>query len=186
MASTAPATVTADDVVAARPAAEREQRRAEERVGAAEDRQERDSFFARLGFVALFVVCAYLLLARMRRRATRWFPLAGSVVVAATILAFVLASDYLTDYFNPFDWGIAFIALLGIVSTLLAYWTVQRYIVRRLPQRRVRRAQCPFCGYPAGGGTHCEGCGREIVAPCARCESPRRVGTAHCAVCGAT
>ena len=106
--------------------------------------------------MAVGIVGAYLLLAAMRRRATRWFPLAGSVVAAATILAFVLASDYATDYFDPFDWGLAFIALLGIVSTLLAYWALQRYIARRLPQRRVRRGQCPFCGYPAGAGPHCE------------------------------
>ena len=39
-------------------------------------------------------------------------------------------------------------------------------------------------GYPGGAGPHCEGCGRDLVAPCARCEAPRRVGTEHCAVCG--
>jgi hypothetical protein len=166
--------------------AQRAEADAQSRVSDAIERQDRDTFFARLGLVALTILAAYLLLARMRRRATRWFPLAGSAVATATIFAFVLASDYLTDYFNPFDWGIAFIALLGIVSTLLAYWAVQRYIVRRLPQRRVRRTQCPFCGYPVGAGAHCEGCGREVVAPCVRCEAPRRVGTAHCATCGAT
>jgi hypothetical protein len=167
-----------------RPAGVAEQRRVQAKVSAAIDKQERDVFFLRLGLVALAIVSSYLLFWRMRKGASRWFPLAGSYVAAATILAFVLACDYLTDYFNPFDWGVAFIALLGIVCTLLAYWALQRYIARRLPQRRVRRDQCPFCGYPAGGGDHCEGCGREVVAPCASCESPRRVGTAHCATCG--
>jgi hypothetical protein len=172
-------------VAAARPAAEAEQRQAGASLAAALHRQARDSFLARLGLVAIGIVGAYVLLAAMRRRATRWFPLAGSVLAAATILAFVLASDYATDYFDPFAWGLAFIALLGIASTLLAYWALQRYIARRLPQRRVRRGQCPFCGYPAGAGPHCEGCGRDVVAPCARCEAPRRVGTEHCAACGA-
>ena len=60
-------------------------------------------------------------------------------------------------------WGVAFIAVLGIGATLLAYWAVLRYVGRRLPQRRVRRGQCPFCGFPAGGGPHCEGCRRVIV-----------------------
>lgn len=169
----------------ARPAAAAEERKAGATLRATLHRQARDSFLARLGLVGLGIVFAYLLLATMRRRATRWFPLAASVVAAATILAFVLASDYTTDYFDPFRWGIAFIALLGVVATLLAYWALQRYISRRLPQRRVRRGQCPFCGYPTGAGPHCEGCGRDVLAPCARCEAPRRVGTEHCATCGA-
>jgi hypothetical protein len=172
-------------VAAASPAAATERREAGAKLAAALHRQARDAFLARLGLVAIGIVGAYVLLAAMRRRATRWFPLAASVVAAATILAFVLASDYATDYFDPFAWGLAFIALLGIASTLLAYWALQRYIARRLPQRRVRRGQCPFCGYPAGAGPHCEGCGRDVVAPCARCEAPRRVGTEHCAACGA-
>jgi hypothetical protein len=172
-------------VAAAEPAARVEGRAIAARIASGFHRQARDSFLARLGLVALGIVGAYVLLAVLRRRATRWFPLAGSVVAAATILAFVLAADYTTDYFDPFDWGLAVIALLGITSTLLAYWALQRYIARRLPQRRVRRGQCPFCGYPAGAGPHCEGCGRDVVAPCARCEAPRRVGTEHCAACGA-
>jgi hypothetical protein len=175
----------AREVAIDRPAADRESRTATSQVDNAVQRQSRDIFFSRLGMVALAIVLAFLLLARMRRTATRWFPLAGSVLAASVILAFVLAADYVTDYFNPFDWGIAFIALLGVVATLVAYWFLQRYVTRRLPQRRVKRGQCPFCGFP-GAGPHCEGCGREIVAPCAKCEAPRRVGTTHCAVCGRT
>jgi hypothetical protein len=107
------------------------------------------------------------------------------VVAFATIMAFVLASDYLTDYFDPFEWGLALVAGIGIVATLLAYWALQRYLIRRLPQRRVRRRQCPFCGFPVGDNARCEGCGRDVVAPCSSCEAPRRVGTAHCGTCGA-
>jgi hypothetical protein len=91
-----------------------------------------------------------------------------------------------TDFYDPFRWGLAFIAVLGVVATLVAYWALERYVIRRLPQRRVRRRECPFCGYPTRDGFRCEGCGREVVAPCSVCEAPRRVGTPHCAVCGAT
>jgi hypothetical protein len=175
-----------DAVAAASPAADAEHRAQAERVQAAVDRQTRASFFARFGLVTFYIVAAYGLLAWMRRRTSRWFPLAGSVVVAATIFAFVFASDYLTDYLDPFDWGIAAIAALGIASTLLVYWSVQRYLIRRLPQRRVKRHQCPFCGYPVGTNTRCEGCGREVVAPCSKCEAPRRVGATYCGVCGST
>jgi uncharacterized membrane protein YidH (DUF202 family) len=170
----------------AAPAAGAARRSAGAKVAAAFHRQARDTFLVRLGFVLLSIGVGYWLLAFMRKRNTRWFPLAGSGVAFATILAFVLAGDYVTDYFDPFQWGIAVVALIGIAATLLAYLGLQRYLLRRVTQRRVRRQQCPFCGYPVGMGSHCEGCGREVVAACANCEAPRRVGTAHCATCGAT
>jgi hypothetical protein len=167
-------------------AAAAEQRSLSKRVERAYHRQQRDSFLARLSLIAFWIAGAYALLIWGRRRASRWFPLAGSVVAAATIMAFALAADYLTDYLEPFDWGVAGIAALGVVATLLVYWGLQRYLIRRLPQRRVKRSQCPFCGYPVGANAHCEACGREVVAACTQCESPRRVGTAYCGVCGAT
>jgi hypothetical protein len=174
------------ELFAAAPAANAAQRRAQQKVGAVLHRQARDAFLIRLGLVVLSIGFAYWLLSYMRRRQTRWFPFAGSAVGFATIFAFVLAADYVTDYFNPFQWGVAVVALIGIVATLLAYLVLQRYLLRRVPQRRVRRRECPFCGYPVGTNAHCEGCGREVVAPCASCEAPRRVGTSHCGACGAT
>jgi uncharacterized membrane protein YidH (DUF202 family) len=170
----------------AAPAAAAARRTAGAKIDAALHRQARDSFLIRLGLVLLSIGLAYWLLAFLRRRQTRWFPLAGSAIAFATIFAFVLAGDYVTDYFDPFQWGIAVVALIGIAATLLAYLALERYLLRRVTQRRVRRQQCPFCGYPLGRGSHCEGCGREVVAPCANCEEPRRVGTTHCATCGAT
>ena len=85
----------------------------------------------------------------------------------------------------PLDLGPLVLALLGIGLTLAGFAVLQRYLARRIPVRRVRKKECPYCGYPAGQGDHCEGCGREVVAPCARCASPRRVGTLHCRACGA-
>ena len=171
---------------AAAPAATAAQRAAEAKVDAAVHRQARDVFLLRLALVVVSILFAYWLLAALRRRRTRWFPLAGSTVAFATIFAFVLAADYLTDYFDPFQLGVAVLALVGIAATLVAYLVLQRYLLRRVPQRRVRRRECPFCGYPVASSTHCEGCGREVVAPCVRCESPRRVGTPYCGACGAT
>jgi hypothetical protein len=173
-------------VSAARPAADVEQRARSRRIAEALDRQRRATFFTRLGLVGFFVVGAYGLLAWIRGRTSRWFPLAGSAVVAATVFAFVFACDYLTDYLDPFDWGVAAISGLGIAATLLVYWGVQRYLIRRLPQRRVKRRECPFCGYPVGSNVHCEGCGRDVIADCTKCETPRRVGTSYCGACGAT
>jgi hypothetical protein len=69
--------------------------------------------------------------------------------------------------------------------TLLAFVALQRYLARRIPQSRVRKRECPFCGYPVRENQRCEGCGREVVASCAKCGSDRRVGTLHCGACGA-
>lgn len=174
------------EAAAAAPAAEKARARAGARVEAARHRQERDSFLARLALVLASIVGAYALLAHVRRRQRAWFPLAGSAVGFATIFAFVLACDYLTDYLDPFQWGLAVVSVVGIAATLLAYLALQRYLVRRAPRRRVRRHQCPFCGYPVRGNAHCEGCGREVVAPCTSCDAPRRVGSAYCGACGAS
>jgi hypothetical protein len=96
-----------------------------------------------------------------------------------------MAGDYLTDYFDPLDLGPLILALAGGSLTIAAFFALQRYLARRLPTRRVRKTQCPFCGYPRGAASHCEGCGRELVAPCAKCSADRVVGTLHCRACGA-
>ena len=131
----------------------------------------------------LFILAGYLLLTRLRDRGSRWFPLSASVVLFATVFAFVVAVDYLTDYFNPFDAGILLLALLGAAATVVAFWLLQRYLSRRLPLRRVRRRQCPYCGFPADG-ERCEGCGRDVRAACVHCAAPRRVGAPFCGACG--
>lgn len=170
---------------AARPAAAAARRDAFSRVDRVERRRERFTFGFRLLFVLVSIAGGYWLLALLRRAGSRYFPLAGSVVAFSAIMALVLAGDYATDYFDPFDLGVLVLALTGAAATLVAFYALQRYLSRRLPARRVRKRQCPFCGYPAGANTACEGCGRDVLAPCARCEAPRRVGTRFCGACGA-
>jgi hypothetical protein len=77
------------------------------------------------------------------------------------------------------------LAVAGALLTIVAFGLLQRYLARRLPERRVRHRECPFCGYPTRDVAHCEGCGRDVVAECASCREPRRVGTRHCRACGA-
>jgi len=162
--------------------------RAERRITGVQDderrNEERYAFFARFALVLVSLGVGYWLLARMRRRNSHYLPLAAGALAYATILALVLAVDYLTDYWDPAELGVLVLAAIGVAATVAAYWVLQRYIARRMPVRRVRRGQCPFCGFPVRGD-HCEGCGRDVIAPCARCEAPRRVGAAHCAACGA-
>ena len=173
-------------VLAARPGADEAQRRIADEIEDKEDRRALLTFLLRFAFVAALIGFAYWLLARLRREGSRYFPVAMALVGAGAILALVLATDYVTDYVDPLDLGPLVLALFGIVATVLAFAALQRYLAQRIPARRVRKGECPFCGYPVRENEFCEGCGRDVVAPCARCSAPRRVGTMHCGACGAT
>jgi flagellar biogenesis protein FliO len=169
----------------AHPAANAARRHISQVQSGREHKRELLAFGLRLLFTLANIVFAYWLLARLRQRRSRYYPVAMAFVAYAAILAFVGATDYLTDYFDPIDLGPLVISLIGIVATLIAFVVLQRYLAKRLPSRRVRKSECPFCGYPVRGNEHCESCGRDVIAPCARCNEPRRVGTVHCGACGA-
>lgn len=142
------------------------------------------AFLVRLAFVLATLGGAYRLLGSLRKRQSRYFPLGLAAVGFASILALFMAGDYVTDYFDPLELGPLVLALVGIVLTLAAFAALQRHLARRVPIRRVRKRECPFCGFPVGMNDHCEGCGREVIAECATCAEPRRVGTLHCGACG--
>jgi hypothetical protein len=173
------------DAAAARPAAEQAFRRASAEADDATRQSELLTFALRLTLVLALLVVAYWLLIRLRRTGSRYLPVAFALVAGGAILALVLAGDYLTDYIDVEELGPLVLSVAGVAMTLAAFWWLQRYLARRLPERRVRRAECPFCGYPVRGGEHCEGCGRTVVSECASCQAPRRVGSPHCAACGA-
>jgi hypothetical protein len=165
---------------AAQAAYERQQQAYTERL----DRHELVAFVLRLGLVLAVLAFGYWLMARQRRARSRYFPVSLAVVGAGGVLALVMAGDYVTDYVDPVALGPLVLALAGIALTLLAFAALQRYLARRVPLRRVRKRECPFCGFPVGENEHCEGCGRAVVAECATCTQPRRVGTIHCGACG--
>ena len=169
----------------ARPAADAAERHIAQVQNGRVQHRELLAFVLRLAFVLANLLFAYWLLARLRRRASRYYPVGLAVVGYAAVLAFVMACDYLTDYFDPLDLGPLVLSLVGIILTLVAFAALQRYLAKRIPHRRVRRSECPFCGYPVRGNEHCEGCGRDVIAACARCDEPRRVGSSFCGACGA-
>jgi hypothetical protein len=172
-------------VAAAQPAARSANERVAQEYERREDRRALLTFLLRFAFVAASLGLGYWLLARLRRRGSRYFTVAVAVVGYAAILALVLAADYITDYVDPLDMGPLVLSLFGIALTLLAFVVLQRYLARRIPLRRVRKRECPFCGYPVRQNQSCEGCGRRVVASCTTCGSDRRVGTLHCGACGA-
>jgi hypothetical protein len=169
----------------ATPAASAAQRRIAAEAEKTRDRRELATFLLRLLFITSVLGFGYWLLARLRDRGSRYLPLAGALLVFGALFALRLAWDYLTEYFDRFELGLLLLSLLGSAATLTAFWVLQRYLARRLPQRRIRKRQCPFCGYPVGDLERCEGCGRAVVAECAACGSARRVGTPFCGACGA-
>jgi 4-amino-4-deoxy-L-arabinose transferase-like glycosyltransferase len=167
------------------PAARAAEQRASAAASAKSEHDARNTFLLRLAFLLTTLVVSFFAFTRLRR--TRYLPLASALVGAATILAFVMSADYVSDYVSWRDLGPLVLAAVGVALTLLAFWGLQRYLARRIPRRRVRKGECPFCGYPVRElGTHCEGCGRDVLAECAKCSEPRRVGTAFCAACGSS
>ena len=141
----------------------------------------------RFGFVIAWLSAGFWLLARLRSKQSRFLALAFSVIGAGVITAFVFAVDYITDWIDWQDLGPLVLSLFGVIITVISFISLQRYLAKRIPARRVRKGDCPFCGYPVRGGPgedNCEGCGREVIAACANCGKPRRVGSAHCAHCG--
>jgi hypothetical protein len=172
-------------LAAVEPAARIARQRESAAIRRAADRRELAAFLARAVFFGAFLTLAYVWLTRLRRRGSRYFPVAIAFTGAAAVMVVVLAGDYITDYVNPLDYGPLLLALFGVAVTLAAFWALQRYLARRVPHRRVRKHECPFCGYPVKDNQRCEGCGRAVVADCAACHRPRRVGTRFCGACGA-
>ena len=172
-------------VAAAQPAAERANARISEEYDSGQNRRELITFLLRLLLAVVSLAFGYWLLGVLRRRGSRYFPVALAVVGYAAILSFVLAADYITDYVDPLELGPLVLSLFGIALTLVAFAALQRYLAQRIPIRRVRKRECPFCGYPVRGSRRCEGCGRGVVAACGECGSDRRVGVLHCGACGA-
>jgi hypothetical protein len=172
-------------VQATAPAARKAQRQSFSEARDDQRSHDRQTFLLRLAIVLAGLGVSYRSLTRLRRGRSRYvlIPMAG--IGASAVLALYLAGDYLTDYLEVTDLGLLVLSLAGIALTVAALVALQRYLARRLPLRRVRRRECPFCGFPVRTDAHCEGCGRRVVGECASCHQPRRVGAEHCGACGA-
>jgi len=162
------------------------ERRQAEAKQADEDRTRHDRivFALRLVLLALMLAGAYRLLIRLRSRSSRYLPAALAWIGATAILAVVMAADYTDSYIAFDEVGPLAISVVGVALTLAAFVALQRFLAKRVPARRVRRGECPFCGFPVRGKPHCEGCGRAVIAGCSSCQQDRRVGTPRCGFCG--
>jgi hypothetical protein len=151
-----------------------------------EDRAHHDRvvFLLRLALLVLTLATAYWLLIRLRSRNSRYLPAALAWIGATAVLAVVMAADYADNYIEFAEVGPLAISIAGIAVTLVAFVALQRFLAKRVPARRVRRRECPFCGFPLRDEPHCEGCGRAVIASCSSCHEDRRVGTPRCGNCG--
>jgi hypothetical protein len=171
-------------------AMEAQQRLSELRQRAAEQEDEdrahhdRIVFLLRLVLLILMLATAYWLLIRLRSRNSRYLPAALAWIGATAVLAIVMAADYTDNYIEFAEVGPLAISIAGIAVTLVAFVALQRFLAKRVPARRVRRGECPFCGFPLRDKPHCEGCGRAVIASCSSCHEDRRVGTSRCGNCG--
>ena len=145
---------------------------------------DRIVFLLRLVLLVSLLATSYWLLIRLRSRNSRYLPAALAWIGATAILAVVMATDYTGNYVEFSEVGPLAISVAGIAVTLVAFVALQRFLAKRVPARRVRRGECPFCGFPLRDKPHCEGCGRTVIASCSSCQEDRRVGTPRCASCG--
>jgi hypothetical protein len=140
------------------------------------------TFVLRLLFALGVLGAAYGLVLLLR--GSRYLTLGLAAVAAAAVLALVFAGDYIEDYVEWRDTGPLVLSAAGVALTVGAFWALQRYLQRRIPLRRLRKHECPFCGFPTGSNRSCEGCGRDVVGSCSHCGERRRVGVVFCGSCG--
>jgi len=148
------------------------------------DRDEVIVFLLRLALVGGMLGGGYVAMSRIRRHRSRLLPLALADIGAAAALGLYMAGDYGESWGLFDDVGPLVISIVGIALTVVAFVLLQRYMAKQIPLRRVRKHECPFCGYPARNNKNCEGCGRRVLGECSTCHEPRRVGTPHCGSCG--
>jgi hypothetical protein len=175
----------------ARPEAkEARERLDEQRLDAAAKRDDEGAkhdrivFLLRLALLVLMLAGSYRLLIRLRSQNPRYVPAALAWVGATALLAIVMATDYTDSYIEFDEVGPLAISVAGVALTFVAFVALQRFLAKRVPIRRVRRGECPFCGFPVRDKPHCEGCGRGVIADCSSCQRERRVGTPRCGYCG--
>lgn len=156
---------------------------ADEKHRTQEREDKRETFLLRLALVVVMLTLSYTLIARLRRRGSRYMVLAMATASSTAVLAVVMTIDYLG--IEPQETGVLWLSLAGIVLTIIGFVVLQQYLRKRLPGRRVRRRECPNCGFPIRASRFCEGCGLQAVGPCQTCQQDRRIGTVRCGECGA-
>ncbi len=160
------------------------QKQVERRQAKQNKSQEVVTFFLRAGYLLALLGIGFVWFQKTARSNSRWLIVAMAFLAHATLMTFGFSIDYLGRYINWQDIGPLVLSLVGIALTILAFVAYQRFLTKRVPLRRVRKRECPQCGYAVLDGPHCEGCGFLAIDACHVCKHPRRVMSPYCASCG--
>lgn len=151
---------------------------------AAENRYQLIVFGLRFGYaLPLFAASVWLWLV-VRRRAGRNLLLATAFMSFAGVQAVGLVGQY--GWYLLRDVGPIALSVSGSAVCVAGLVALRRWVQspRRVHTARLRRGQCPYCGFPLGAGTaFCAGCGRKLVEPCPKCGKdnvPRSLFCRHC------
>jgi len=121
----------------------------------------------------------------LRRRRSRHLILATATMAFAGIQTLGLLGQY--GWYLLRDVAPLALSVTGSAVCVAGLVAVRRWALnpRRLAVARLRRGQCPLCGFPLREGTtHCVGCGRPVMEACPGCATPNVTGSPFCGHCG--
>lgn len=151
----------------------------------ANGRYEVIAFILRFAYaLPLFALSVWLWLA-LRRRRPRHLILATAFMAFAGLQALGLLGQY--GWYLLRDVGQIALSVAGSAVCVAGLIAIQRWAAnaRRLTLARLRRRQCPGCGFPlTPGAAYCAGCGRKLTSTCPRCGQETLIEAPFCSNCG--
>lgn len=149
------------------------------------DRYELIVFLLRFCYaLPLFAGSVWAWLA-LRRRQGRNLTVATAFMSFAGLQAIALVFQY--GWYVLRDIGPIALSVTGSGVCVAGLVALKRWSSnpRRLSMARLRRSQCPYCGYPLSAGlAHCAGCGRGLALACPECGRDNLPETPYCSHCG--
>jgi len=145
----------------------------------------------RFGYALPVFAASFAVWQRLRRRQSRYLILGTAGLAFATIQLAALVGMYGWHWLRGFtQLGVS---VAGTAATAAGLVAVRRYLAapERIARVRLRRGQCPQCGFPRPAAlspaawAYCPDCGSALSAPCGACGRPRPVGAGYCPACGA-
>lgn len=159
--------------------------RAQRDWDAAQRRYDLRVFLLRLAYVLPVLVASLAGWQALRRRRNQFLVIATSFLAFSILQALGLLGVYAWSVFRHVAQLVVSIA--GTAVTITGLVILRRYVFNpdRIARARLRRRQCPECGYPVQSDYEfCPDCGAQLASACPNCRRPRPRGLAVCPHCG--